>query len=212
MKVFLFCISTLIFFVSCSNNSDNDFNKPASFWYEKLLIAVSNGNLEQADNYYNSLSSEHAASPLIGEALLVLIKAHMDNNEHLLASFFANEYKTRFSNAKNMDYMSFLEIESNFYAFGSYGKDQGFINDQVSDIEKFVDLNGKNRYLPYIGHILTSFKLSKFEMNREIIRVYGVKDKVDAKEKYEGYNKELGVEEIEFIPSHIPWYVRIFSW
>lgn len=212
MKSILFSIVFALFFCACSTIKNDEFNKPASFWYEKLIVAISQGNLEQADSYYNSLSSEHSASPLISEALLMLIRAHIDNNEHLLSGFFANEYKTRFSNIRNVDYVSLLATETNFYAFSNYSKDQGFINDNIRDITQFVLLNQTNKYLPYICHILTSFKLSKLEINNEIIRVYGIKDKTDAKEKYEKYNKDLGVSDIDFIPSHIPWYVRIFSW
>ncbi len=212
MKSILFSIVIALFFSACSATINDEFNKPASFWYEKLIIAISQGNLEQADSYYNSLSSEHSASPLISEALLMLISAHIDNNEHLLSGFFVNEYKTRFSNTKNIDYISLLNTEANFYAFSNYSKDQGFINDNIRDITQFILLNQNNKYLPYISHILTSFKLSKVEMNNEIIRIYNIKDKVEAKEKYEEYNKELGVNGIEFIPSHIPWYVKLFSW
>lgn len=212
MRFILFSVAILLFFSACSSTTNDEFNKPASFWYEKLIIAISKGNLEQADNYYNSLSSEHSASPLISEALLMLIQAHIDNNEHLLAGFFANEYKTRFSNAKNVDYIAFLSTNTNFHAFSNYSKDQGFINDNIRDITQFILLNQNNKYLPYIYHILTSFKLSRLEMNNEIMRVYNVKDKIEAKEKYEKYNEELGVYDIDFIPSHIPWYVKLFSW
>ena len=213
MKSILFSIIFILFFCACSKNVVNEeFNKPASFWYERLIIAVSDGNLELADSYYNSLSSEHSASPLLGEALLMLIGAHIDNKEHLLASFFVNEYKTRFSNANNIDYIAFLGIETNFYAFNNYSKDQGFIDDNIRDINNFIIINQNNKYMPYISHILTSFKLSKLEMNNEIKRIYNIKDKIEAKEKYEEYNNELGVQDIGFIPSHIPWYVKIFSW
>ncbi|RAX54445.1 hypothetical protein CCY99_03605 [Helicobacter sp. 16-1353] len=210
MRFYLVTIFIALFFVSCS--SVDEFNKPALFWYERIIVAISKGNLEQADSYFNSLQSEHIASPLINEALIMLTKAHIDRNEHLLAGYFANEYKIRFSNPKNVDYMPFLAMESNYYAFGSYSKDQGFINDNIDEISHFVTLNTNNKYLPYIRHILTSFKLSQLEINKEIIRIYNIKDKDAAKEKYEQYNEELGVNDIDFIPSHIPWYVRIFSW
>lgn len=205
--------ATIIFalmFGACA--SVEEFNKPASFWYEKIIIEISKGNLEKADNYFNSLQSEHTASPLIGEALIMLTKAHIDKHEHLLAGFFANEYKMRFSNSKNVDYIAFLGTEVNYYAFGNYSKDQGFIDDNINEISHFVTLNGNNKYLPYIRHILTSFKLSQLEINNEIIRIYDIKDKELAKEKYEQKNKDLGVNDIAFIPSHIPWFVKMFSW
>ena len=198
-----------IFMVGCSDDAD-EFNKSASYWYEQIIIAVADGNLEKADNFFNSLQNEHSASPLIKDALILLAKEHSENNEHLLAGFFANEYKTRFSEAKNADYVGFLNIQSNFYAFPNYTKDQGFVNENVNEIASFVTLNQNSKFLPYIRHILTTFKLAQLEINQEIARVYRVKGKEIAQKQYE--QKIADLEGIKFEPSHIPWYVKIFSW
>lgn len=191
---------------------DEEINQSASYWYEQMIIAIADGNLQKADSYFSSLQSEHLASPLINEALLMLSKAHMDNNENLLAGYFAGEYKIRFSNSSNVDYMSYLGLLSSYYAFGSYTKDQGFIDSSISDFTHFITLNKNNKYMPYIRHILTTFKLSKQEMNNEIIRVYKMKDKDLAVSHYQQKNEELGVGEIEFEPSHVPWYIKMLSW
>lgn len=210
-KKILFIIM-MIFISACSNNTKDDFNKPASFWYEAMIIAIKDNQLEKADNYFNSLQSEHIASPLIGDALLMLAQAHMENNEHLLSNFFINEYKTRFSNIKNKDFIELMTNATKYYAFNNYSKDQGFIDENIKDMQSFIILNSNNIYLPYIKHILTSFKLSLFEIDKDIIRIYKLQDKEVAQKKYEEDSKKLGVDEIEFIPSHIPWYVRIFNW
>lgn len=202
-------LAIAFFFVSCASEGE-EFNKSAQYWYEKLLIAVADGNLEKADNYFNSLQSEHSASPLIKDALILLTKAHSENNEHLLAGFFANEYKTRYSEAKNADYVGFLNIQSNFYAFPNYTKDQGFVNENVNEIASFVISNQNNKFLPYIRHILTTFKLAQLEINSEIARVYRMKDKEIAQKQYEA--KIADLEGIDFEPSHVPWYVWLFSW
>ncbi|MGX2982465.1 outer membrane protein assembly factor BamD [Helicobacter sp. 23-1045] len=197
------------FFSACSDDAD-EFNKSASYWYEQIIIAVADGNLEKADNFFNSLQNEHSASPLIKDALILLTKEHSEQNEHLLAGFFANEYKTRFSEPKNADYVGFLNIQTNFYAFGNYTKDQGFINENVNEIAAFVAQNQNSKYLPYMRHILTTFKLAQLEINQEIARIYRVKDKEIAQKKYEEKNMDL--DGIDFEPSHIPWYVKMFSW
>ncbi len=197
------------FFSACSNDAD-EFNKSASYWYEQIIIAVADGNLEKADNFFNSLQNEHSASPLIKDALILLAKEHSERNEHLLAGFFANEYKTRFSEPKNADYVGFLNIQTNFYAFGNYTKDQGFVNENVNEITAFVVSNQHSKFLPYLRHILTTFKLAQLEINQEIARVYRMKDKEIAQKQYESKNADL--EGIDFEPSHIPWYVKIFSW
>lgn len=198
-----------LFFSACSDDAD-EFNKSASYWYEQIIIAVADGNLEKADNFFNSLQNEHSASPLIKDALILLAKEHSERNEHLLAGFFANEYKTRFSEPKNADYVGFLNIQTNFYAFGNYTKDQGFVNENVNEITAFVISNQHSKFLPYLRHILTTFKLAQLEINQEIARVYRMKDKEIAQKQYESKNADL--EGIDFEPSHIPWYVKIFSW
>lgn len=177
-------ISIVLVLVGCATK-DEEINQSALYWYEQMILAIADGNLQKADSYFNSLQSEHLASPLIYEALFMLSKAHMDNNENLLAGYFANEYKIRFSNASNVDYMSFLVLLSNYYAFGGYTKDQGFIDNSISDFTHFIALNKNNKYLPYIRHILTIFRLSKLEMNNEIIRVYKMKDKDIAVSHYQ---------------------------
>lgn len=202
-------VAFIVFFMGCSSK-ENEFNKSASFWYEQMIISLANGNLENADNYFNSLQNEHSASPLIKESLIMLTKAHNQNNEYLLAGFFANEYKTRFSEAKNADYVGLLNIQTNYYAFGNYTKDQGFINENVNEIASFITLNQNNKYLPYIKHILTTFKLAQLEINSEIARIYRIKDKEIAEKKYLEQNASLSG--IEFEPSHIPWYVKMLSW
>ena len=202
----------LVFLLSACSNNINDFQKPATFWYEQIILAVNDNNLEKADNYFSSLQSEHIASPLIKDALVLLIQAHIDNNEHLLSSFFVSEYKKRYSDKNNIDFISFLETKANYYAFSNYSKDHGYITNTISKISTFVQNNNKNPYLPYITHILTSFKLAKREINKEAIRIYKMQDKPKAQEKYEMYNEELGLDSIESRPSYIPWYVLIFNW
>lgn len=208
MKNLIFVV-LLAFFIGCSDK-EAEFNKSASFWYEQMIMALANNNLEQADNYFNSLQNEHSASPLIKEALIMLTKAHNERNEYLLAGFFANEYKIRFSDVKNADYVGFLNIQTSYHAFGNYTKDQGFINENVNEISTFVSLNQNNKYMPYIKHILTTFKLSQLEVNREIARIYRIKDKEIAEQKYLKQNENMSG--IDFEPSHIPWYVKILSW
>lgn len=201
----------IVFFIGCASNEEL-VNQSAQFWYEQIIIALADGNLQKADSYFNSLQSEHTASPFIKEALLMLAKYHMAENEHLLAGFFSEEYKIRFSSTQNVNYVEFLGLEAGYYAFGNYTKDHGYINDNISNIESFISLNKNNEYLPYIRHMLTSFKLAQLELNNEIKRVYKVKDKAAAQEAYNKKNIALGVENIEFRKSRIPWWVQAFSW
>lgn len=204
-------IFAVLLFNACSNDI-NDFQKPATFWYEQIILAINNNNLEKADSYFSSLQSEHIASPLIKDALVLLIQAHMDNNEYLLSSFFVSEYKKRYSNKTNIDFITFLETKASYYAFSNYSKDHGYVTSNISQISLFTENNKNNIYLPYISHMLTSFKLAKREINKEAIRIYKMQDKQKAQEKYEMYNEELGLDSIESRPSHIPWYVLIFNW
>jgi len=67
-----------ILFSACSKEVD-EYNKPALYWYSKIIESISNGNYDKADDYYSSLQGEHIGSPLLPEATMILAIAHMHN-------------------------------------------------------------------------------------------------------------------------------------
>jgi len=74
-------IFLLTFMAGCGSKSEEEYEKPALYWYQKMMKKIASGNLEKADNIFTSLESEHISSPLIPQAMLILMQAHMDNEE-----------------------------------------------------------------------------------------------------------------------------------
>lgn len=218
------------FFVACSD-TDQEFDKPAIYWYEEIFREIRFGNLETADTKFASLQSEHINSPLLPEAMLALGHAHMDENEFLLAEFYFDEYLKRFSNRENYSYINYLKVLARYYSFRNYSKDQQFMIDSISEIQNYIDAYPNEIYTPYVAHILTKFRLGILELNSAIANVYQKEDKVYAQDLYLDRNvKEktsrnealnspwyakdlLEIEKIDdVVPSHVPWYVKIFNW
>ncbi|MDQ7067239.1 MAG: hypothetical protein Q9M40_04185 [Sulfurimonas sp.] len=89
--VFLLAIFSLTFLTSCSKELE-EYNKPAVYWYAKIIESISEGSIDKADNYYSSLQGEHIGSPLLPEATMILAIAHMHYEEYLLTEHFLDEY------------------------------------------------------------------------------------------------------------------------
>ncbi len=83
-------VAVVVLMSGCGKEMD-EFNKPADYWYEKMIDAVSKGNLEKADGYFSSLQSEHIGSPLLGEATLIMAQAHMVKRVHDKFTSLLNE-------------------------------------------------------------------------------------------------------------------------
>ena len=120
MKNIYFTFCALLFTVVMSGCSKDieEYNKPAIYWYTKIVESVSNGNLERADNYYSSLQGEHIGSPLLPEATMILAIAHMQDEEYILTEHFLDEYNNRYANPVQW-YRGWFEGDgtSSWYAF-----------------------------------------------------------------------------------------------
>ena len=54
-------------FTACSQKSDKiqEYDRPAIYWYNKMIKQITGNYLEDADDTYTSLESEHRNSPLL---------------------------------------------------------------------------------------------------------------------------------------------------
>ncbi len=169
-------------------------------------------NLETADNYYSSLQSEHINSPLVPEAMLALGQAHMKKREYVLASFYFDEYIKRFGTKDNVDYLTFLKLQSHYYAFKNHSKDQEFISNSIVSLGEFIEKYPNSRYRPYVEYMQIKFILGQNELNRAIANVYKKRHKPEGVKRYLERIDETLEKETKPKPSHMPWYVLIFDW
>ncbi|NPA82661.1 MAG: outer membrane protein assembly factor BamD [Epsilonproteobacteria bacterium] len=196
-KVFL--ILTLLFFIfGCAEKKESEvYNKTADYWYQNMIKALKRGNLEQADDYYTSLASEHMNSPLIKEALLILIEAHLDEEEYLLAQFYADEYIKRFGTAKNIRYAKYLKIKAKYNAFRYPDRDQKLLQETIHLAEKYLYRYPDSIYNPLVQTMLTRLYLSQYQLDRKIISLYKRLGKEKAAQIYEEKIKNSWLKDIK---------------
>ena len=69
-----------VFFVcligGCADKYTELYNLTPDQWYSEIIGDIKNRDLESADKHYTAMSSEHVASPLLEQILLILAQAH----------------------------------------------------------------------------------------------------------------------------------------
>ncbi|MDE5602750.1 MAG: outer membrane protein assembly factor BamD [Helicobacter sp.] len=224
MKFFRICflsIGVLIGLIglnACSSKTNSglaldEVNKSADYWYENMLKEIRNGDLEKADSYFVSLQSEHLNSPFLSEAMLILGRAHMQSEEYLLASFYFDEFIKRFGNEKNIDFVEFLKLQANYFAFAKRHRDQQLLMDSIKIAQNFSQKYPYSRYRPFSDMILLRLQLANLSLEKEIIRIYKKKDKEKAVEYYQKkIDENAWIKDIFYQEAGSPWYQKIFEW
>lgn len=218
LKFFFFFFSFMILFGACSSKSNSglaldEVNKPADYWYQSMLKEIRNGDLEKADSYFTSLQSEHLNSPLLSEAMLILGRAHMQEEEYLLAAFYFDEYTKRFGNEQNIDFIKFLKLQANYFAFAKQFRDQQLLAKSIQEAQDFSQKYPYSRYRPMVDTMLLKLELANLSLNKEIIKLYNKKDKQQAAEYYQQkIDENQWVKDVFYKEAGSPWYQKIFEW
>ena len=179
-KIYLFIFSIL--FVACSDSEL--LNKSDDFWYNKIIQALDSVNLDEADDAYSSLETEHIRSPLLESATLLMIQAHMKQEDYILAEYFMDRYIQLFGTAKNKEYIEFLRIKAKYLGFRHSKRDQELIEDTLELIDDYKFNYSHSKFLPYIDTMQTNLLLAKYTLNLEIMVLYKKLDKPKAVEFY----------------------------
>lgn len=211
MKKILLLITTVFIFTACSSKQDEEYNKPALYWYNKMLKEISLYQLDKADDTYTSLESEHRNSPLLPSALMVIATTHMDDEEYELAIYYFNEYIKRFENEKKQDYVRYLKIKAKFLAFKQQFREQKLINDTLKDINKFVKKYPSSSYIYLVKTIQSRLYMAKASLDIEISELYARVDKPDASVVYKQKAKKSWDDTKSIEPVDVPWYRYIFE-
>ena len=123
MNILAALVGSVLLFGACSKDVE-EYNKPALYWYGKIVQSVSDGNLDKADDYYASLQGEHIGSPLLPEATMILAIAHMYEEEYLLSEHFLDEYEKRYATENDREYAEFLKIKAKYLSLPNPRRDQ----------------------------------------------------------------------------------------
>lgn len=218
IKVSIFSLCIALLFSACSSKTNSglaldEVNKPADYWYQNMLKEIRNGNLEKADSYFVSLQSEHLNSPLLSEAMLILGRAHMQEEEYALAGFYFDEFKKRFGNTENIDFIKFLKLQANYFAFSKQFRDQQLLLDSIKEAKEFTQQYPYSRYRPMVDSMLLRLELSKLTLNEEIARLYKRKKKDSGAEYYREKTQEIQwLKNVLRDDVKSPWYQKFFEW
>jgi len=207
----IFVVIFLSIIVGCSTKKDQEFEKPALYWYQKVMKSIAIGNLEKADNYFTSLESEHVGSPLIPEAMLMLMQAHMDNEEYLLANFYLDEYMKRYGNRKNRQFAEFIQIKAAFYGLRSPQRDQKLINDTLKKARRYIQKYPDGEYTPMVETIAVRLDMTRYMMNEEIAALYERRNKPKAAEIYRERNEKSWLKKEDILLPKRDWFDWLFN-
>jgi len=199
-----------LMFSACSKNVE-EYNKPAVYWYGKIIESISDGNYDKADDYYSSLQGEHIGSPLLPEATMILAIAHMHNEEYLLTEHFLNEYIKRYANANEIEFAEFLRIKAKYKSLPHPRRDQVFVQEAIQEAKAFKFKHPNSMYYALVDSMLTRLYLADASFNEAIASVYDRVDKPAAAKYYRSLNHKDWIVWSEVEPAKAPWYREWFE-
>ncbi len=209
-KNIIYTVLLLLLFSGCSKELD-EYNKPAAYWYGKMIESIGKGNLEKADNYYSSLQSEHIGSPLLQQATLIMAQAHMYHEEYLLSEHFLNEYIRRYADPIEREYAEYLKVKAKYLALPYPRRDQGLMNETIVAGETFKKSYPYSMYIPVVDTMITRLVMARAALNESIASLYDRLDKPKAARYYRNMRKEGWIDWNQVEPAQVPLYRSIFE-
>jgi len=200
----------LLLLSGCSKDID-EYNKPAIYWYDKMVKSVAEGNLDKADDYYSSLQGEHIASPLLPEATMIMAIAHMYNEEYLLTEHFLNEYVKRYANDDERELARYLRIKAKYLALPNPRRDQVLIKETIQAAEVYKREYPHSQYYSIVDTMLTNLYLAQANLNETIASLYDRVDKPRSAQYYRNLKPEPWINWSEVRRSNTPWYREWFE-
>lgn len=210
IKLTLVLLASFVLFSGCSKDVE-EYNKPAIYWYSKIVESVSDSDLEKADSYYSSLQGEHSGSPLLPEATVILAIAHINNDEYLLGEHFLNEYIKRYANPSEKEEAEFLKIKAKYRALPNPRRDQALINEAAKDSEAFKLKYPQSTYYHSVDTMLTRLYMAEAALNETIADLYYRLDKPKASEYYRDIKPQPWIDWSEIDRAQSSWYRAWFE-
>ena len=203
-------LALFIFFSGCSKDIQ-EYNKPAVYWYAKIVKSISNGSIDRADNYYSSLQSEHVGSPLLPEATMILAIAHMHYEEYLLTEHFLNEYIKRYANPNEKEFAEFLKIKAKYMALPNPRRDQALISEAINEAKKFRLNYPNSMYNDILDTMMTNLYMADAALNETIADLYDRLDKPKSAAYYRSIKPQPWIKWEEIDRANSAWYRSWFE-
>jgi outer membrane protein assembly factor BamD len=209
-KLSLIVLGAFLLLTGCSKEVE-EYNKPAVYWYGQIIQSVANGNLEKADNYYSSLQSEHAASPLLPEATMILGVAHMHFEEYLLSDHFLTQYVKRYANNNEQEFSEFMKIKGKYMALPNPRRDQELISEALIAAETFKLNYPHSMYYLIVDSMATNLYLAQALLNESIASLYERVDKPKSAAYYRSIKPEPWIKWEDVNRANTAWYREWFE-
>lgn len=200
----------LLLLAGCSKEME-EYNKPAAYWYKKMIAEISDGDLEKADNYYSSLQSEHIGSPLLPEATMIMAIAHLQYEEYLLAEHFLTEYVKRYASPREREYAEYMKVKAKYMALPNPRRDQGLIREAIEEGDAFKRNYPRSVYYPVVDTMVTRLYLAEAALNESIAELYDRLDKPKAATYYRQMKPQPWIDWSKVDPAQTAWFRRIFE-
>ncbi len=207
----LAAVLSLILLSGCGSKNKEVFNMPATYWYDEIAKEIKNRDLEKADSFYTSLSSEHIESPLLPEAMMMLANAHMQDEEYLIANFYLDEYLKRYGSKENADHVRYLKLKANYESFPNPNRNQQLLMDTIAQTKEFIIRYPNSRFKPLAQTMLVRLELAEYFLDQNVQSLYARTGKEEAAKQYEEKLKRSPLVDANIIEPHIPWYRSLFE-
>ncbi|MEA3497986.1 MAG: outer membrane protein assembly factor BamD [Campylobacterota bacterium] len=208
----LFVALFIYTFTGCASKKEaQEYNKPAVYWYNKMIKQISNGQIDDADDTYTSLESEHRNSPLLPSALMIIATSHMEEEEYQMANYYFDEYLKKFGLKEDADYIRYLKIKSNFLAFKSEFREQELLSKTLLETNEFIKLYPNSQYIYVVKTIRSRLFMAKAIFDKEISELYERIDKPEAQAVYKQKASQSWKDLNNIEPINTPWYRAIFE-
>ena len=210
-KFFLLLSTMMLLFSGCTKDVE-EYNKPAMYWYSKMIQAISDNDLDKADSYYSSLQGEHIGSPLLPQATFIMALSHMYNEEYLLAEHYLDEYVRRFAaNESTKEEAEFLKIKAKYLSLPNPRRDQALIDEAIAEAKAFKSRYPHSMHYYVVDTMLTRLLLSKAVLDDAVASLYERIDKPRAAKFYHDKVKEKWIDWSEVQRAQTPWYREWFE-
>lgn len=206
----LILFASVLFFSGCSKDIE-EYNKPAVYWYGKIIENISKRDLEKADEYYSSLQGEHIGSPLLPEATMILAIAHMHYEEYLLSEHFLNEYVKRYATINEKEDADFLKIKAKYMALPNPRRDQALIEEAIKEAQKFKHRYPNSMYYSVVDTMQTRLYMAEAALNETIADLYDRLDKPKGAEHYRAIKPQPWIKWDEIDRANTAWYREWFE-
>jgi len=210
IKFALLTLATLLFLAGCSKELE-EYNKPALYWYTKIIESVSSGSIDKADDYYSSLQSEHAGSPLLPEATMILAIAHMHYEEYLLSEHFFDEYVKRYANENEKEFSDFMKIKAKYMALPNPRRDQALIHEALVASKNFQRMYPHSMYYHVVDTMATNLYMAEAALNETIASLYDRVDKPKGAAYYRAIEPQPWIDWNDIDRANTPWYKEWFE-